>query len=276
MVAELHGDQRSDDLRLGCAPASPGPAPLPDGKLLRLPTEDSSLVAATLPERLLAIVGHELRSPLSAITMAATTMGERGQLGDRDRNNLTVIQRNAGRMAHLIQQLVDFTRMRMEGGYVLEREEADLAEIGRDLVAEFELSHRDRVFQLGCQGVAVGRWDRLRLGEVLSNLLSNAVQYGEAGRPVSVRIDGTGEPVELAVHNHGAPIPPESLSFIFDPFRRATRDRRDPAAERSSPSGNLGLGLYIIREIITAHGGTIDVTSTAANGTTFAVHLPRG
>jgi signal transduction histidine kinase len=226
-------------------------------------------------ERLLAILGHELRSPLAAITMASFALDQRGQLGEEDRRTVRLIQRSADRMARLVQQMASLTWVGLGRGCALDREDTDLAELAGDVVAEVEQAHRDRAFELRTSGAAAGFWDRLKLAEVLSNLLSNAVQYGDARRPVSLTIRGRDERVDLMVHNDGSPIPSELLPHIFEPFRRAKRLEPRRAARNVRHSVNLGLGLHIVREIIDAHGGTIDVSSTMTEGTTFAVHLPR-
>jgi signal transduction histidine kinase len=223
-------------------------------------------------EQLLAIVGHELRSPLSAITLAALSLQQRPPVTELQQRALGVIQRGADRMARLLQQVMDFAWARLGAGCALDRAPADLDEIARDVVAELQLLNAGGTFHLHTSGSSAGCWDRLKLAEVLSNLLSNAVQYGRPGRPISVGIQGAGDHVDLTVHNEGPPIPPELLPTIFDPFRRGASAAPVPGRKRAS---NLGLGLYIVREIVTAHGGTIDVTSTAQEGTTFAVHLPR-
>jgi signal transduction histidine kinase len=229
---------------------------------------------ADLAERLLAILGHELRSPLAAITMASFAMGERERLTEEDRRTVALIQRSAARMARMVQQMISFTWVRMGDGGGLDREDTDLFEVAGDVLAELELAHRGRLFQLQTSGEAAGFWDRLKLGEVLSNLLSNAVQYGDARRPVSLTIRGLEGGVELLVHNEGSPIPIDLLPHLFEPFQRARREQTPPDRSRRR-TGNLGLGLHIVREIVAAHGGTIAVTSTAKEGTTFAVHLPR-
>ncbi len=230
------------------------------------PPRESAPEAGTA-ERLLAIMGHELRSPLSAITMAAGALTQRGELSEPDRLTVVVIQRCAARMARLIERVLGLRWLTREGGCALQREPADLLEIASELLAEAQAAHADRPLLLRASGDAAGRWDRLKLSEVLSNLLANAIQHGDGSAPVTVEIEGDGPLVVLRVHNQGPPIPPEVLPHVFDPFRRP----------RGSPrAGHLGLGLFLVREIVDAHGGTVQVSSSAAEGTTFTVHLPRG
>jgi signal transduction histidine kinase len=117
-------------------------------------------------------------------------------------------------------------------------------------------------------GACEGCWDRSRLSQAVSNLAANALQHGDAKTPVTLRTQGTGDRVLLEVHNSGPAIAPADLSGIFEPFRRSGKGN-------TGGNGSLGLGLYIVREIVTAHGGTIDVSSSADAGTTFRVNLPR-
>jgi signal transduction histidine kinase len=125
----------------------------------------------------------------------------------------------------------------------------------------------DRRIELEVLGDAHGTWDPGRMAQVISNLVSNAVAHGAPYAPVTVQIDATGDDhVDLSVHNEGPPIPPELLPVLFEPFRRGTGDK--------SPRG-LGLGLYIVRQLVEAHGGTVDVRSTAPEGTTFTIELQR-
>jgi signal transduction histidine kinase len=112
-------------------------------------------------------------------------------------------------------------------------------------------------------------WDAERIAQLASNLISNAVRYGEAGHSIDVALeDGPGDALEIRVHNDGLPIPREAIPALFEPFKRGER------AEHAARQG-LGLGLYIVREIVRAHGGEIEVRSKAGDGTTFIVRLPR-
>ena len=223
--------------------------------------------ADNLRERLLGVVGHDLRAPLSAISMAANVMLKRGTLEGSDVKMAARIARNADRMAKMISQLLDFTRARMGGGIPIDPKPADLAEICSEILADSEIAHPDRKFSFARSGDTRGVWDRERLAQVLANLIGNAAKYGDPQAPIAIALDEAGEAARLRVHNSGEPIPPDVLPTIFDPFRRGDHHR-----ERSE---SLGLGLYIVSEIVRAHGGTIDATSTAEEGTTFTVTLPR-
>lgn len=117
-----------------------------------------------------------------------------------------------------------------------------------------------------------GSWDRARIGQVFSNLLGNAARYSVAHTPIRVKLEGPPEEVVLSVKNYGAPIPSDAIRRIFDSLTRAEL----PDGEHHPESVNLGLGLYITKEIVTGHGGTIGVTSSQVDGTNFTVRLPRG
>lgn len=166
--------------------------------------------------------------------------------------------------------LLDFTRTRLGSGIPLARAPVDLAEVGRQTVDEVAAYHPERVVRFEASGDLRGAWDGARLGQALSNLIGNAVQHGSADSPVSVVARGEGEAVVVSVHNRGPVIPPVHLHQIFSPLKRINRG--DGKADQS---GSMGLGLYIASEIVKGHGGRIDVESSDAHGTTFAVRLPR-
>jgi signal transduction histidine kinase len=136
------------------------------------------------------------------------------------------------------------------------------------VIAELEGSHPHAVIRYTSKGDLRGEWDSDRLAQVLSNLVGNALQHGDADKPIGVLAQSQGEQIELAIRNAGPPIPASALNSIFEPN---VRNVQDPTR---APTG-LGLGLYIAKELVTAHGGTLSVTSTDADGTTFTVRLPR-
>jgi signal transduction histidine kinase len=183
--------------------------------------------------------------------------------------NVDMIARGADRMDRMIRQLLDFTRVRFAAGVALERRLCDLSALCRELATDMEVTHPDRRVRCHAPDRCVGLWDRDRLGQVLSNLVGNAIRHGDAGQPIDIAIRDDGDAVALEVHNWGPPIPPDVLPFIWEPFRRGARP-----AEGAEGAG-LGLGLYITHEIVTAHGGVLEVRSSREHGTTFTVRLPR-
>ena len=222
-----------------------------------------------LRELLVGVVGHDLRSPLASITMGAAIMLKRGRLEDADVKATARIARSADRMAKIISQLLDFTRARLGGGIPVDRRPVDLAEVCAEVIAEQETAHPDRALRFDADLDTKGLWDRERLAQVVANLIGNAIRHGKPDGPIDVRLRAQGDVVCLQIHNDGPPIPADLLPSIFDPFRR-----HGISAVRNSDG--LGLGLFIVREMVRAHSGEIGVQSTEADGTTFSVTLPRG
>ena len=223
---------------------------------------------AEFRERLIGIVSHDLRDPISAISMAAEVLLARNGLDDRTTKTVVRIQNSADRATRLISDLLDFTQARLGGGIVLDRRPADLRAIVRPVVEELELTHPERTFVVTLQGDGHGQWDPDRISQVVGNLLANAVHYSPADTVIRLTAQDDGEDLLLTVHNQGKPIPAERLPQIFEPLRRA-------ASELTKSSRSVGLGLYIVKHIVEAHRGSVSVESTQENGTTLSVRLPR-
>ncbi len=223
-------------------------------------------------ETFLAILGHDLRTPLAAIQTSATFMLETGELEEPHRTLAARIGGSAKRSVTMVGDLLDFTRSHIGGGIPIVRAEMDLGKVVRDVVDEIAAAHPGRPIRVDTRVTVRGWWDAARLGQALGNLIGNAVQHGAEGTTVSVEVRGTEDQVAIAVHNRGEVIPPDQLDGIFNPMR-TRRARRTAAA--GGPTGSLGLGLYIAERIVRAHDGRIDVQSSEEAGTTFTVHLPR-
>jgi len=235
-----------------------------ESDLLRLKTTELA-ATAELRERLLGIVGHDLKNPLSAMVMAARLLEE--ALLPAQANWLAArILASGLRMQRMIDQLTNFTRVRLGGGFELKLAVCDLATVCRNVVEELQLVSGTPI-TLTSNGRLEGRWDADRIAEVLSNLISNATGYASPGTAVLVSTCANDDAAVVDVTNQGAAIPPENLEKIFSAFGRGDCD----AVREDS---HLGLGLYIGREIALAHGGTLEVASTA-EGTTFSLRLPR-
>jgi signal transduction histidine kinase len=223
-------------------------------------------------ETFLAILGHDLRTPLGAIQTSATFMLETGELEEPHRTLTARIGGSAKRSVTMVGDLLDFTRSHLGGGIPVTRAEMDLGKVVREVVDEIASAHPGRVIRADTRVSQRGCWDAARLGQALGNLVGNAVQHGADGTTVTVEVRGTPEQVTVTVHNSGAVIPAEQLDGIFNPLRT----RRTPrAVAAQGPTGSLGLGLYIAERIVRAHDGRIEVQSSEAAGTTFTVHLPR-
>jgi PAS domain S-box-containing protein len=219
-------------------------------------------------ELLTGIIGHDLKTPLGAITLTAATLLKRGGLDGAVAQSIARIASRGARMSEMVSQLLDLTRIRAGQGLPIQRRQADLRQVCRDVVSEISAAHPDRQIDCEIAGELHGAWDVPRISQVLSNLVANAVQHGDPREPIRVSaqlIDD--ENAKLEVHNQGAPIPRELLPTLFQPFRQAAGKRMRP--------GSVGLGLFIAQSIVRAHGGTIGVASTAEAGTTFTVTLPR-
>jgi signal transduction histidine kinase len=223
-----------------------------------------------LQERLAAVVGHDLRTPLAVVRLTVDTLTKRAGVDEPNRRGLARIAASAARMETIIRDLLDYARTRSAGGIPVTLGPVRLDEVARQAVQELEQA-TGRAVRLECTGDAVLRGDASRLGQIVSNLVGNALDHAPAAAAaVEVRVDGAGADVQLVVHNDGPPISPTLMPTLFEPFRRGSRARDD------ARSGHLGLGLFIVAEIARAHGGRVAVRSEAGHGTTFTVSLPRG
>jgi signal transduction histidine kinase len=221
-------------------------------------------------EMFLAILGHDLRTPLGAVMMSATVLLMSPDLGQPQQAAASRILTSGTRIKGMVNDLLDFTRTRLGAGIPLACADLDLGEVGRQTVEEVAAYHPGRDLRFETSGPVRGSWDGARLGQALSNLVGNAVQHGSPETPVTVGVRGVADEVAVAVHNRGPVIPPAQLHQVFSPLKRIGRGDGPP-----HDSGSLGLGLYIANEIVKGHGGRIDVESSDADGTTFTVHLPR-
>ena len=217
-----------------------------------------------LNEELMAVVGHDLRNPLNVILMTTSLLANSS---DPELTKcVTRLQSSGSRMLHIIEELFDLSRARLGGGIPIERTPLDLAAIARKTVAEFEATSPSRQIDVIVEGDMQGEWDGGRLGQVLSNLIGNALRHGTVTVPITVRLTGTPGEVRVSVHN-GGHIPSDLMPRLFEPFQSGV-------GKRTRAEG-LGLGLYIVQQIVQAHGGDVQVSSTPEDGTTFELHLPR-
>lgn len=223
---------------------------------------------ARFRDQLLATVGHDLRTPLSGVLMGARLLQGHRTLAPPDRAAVDRIIRQAERMSRMVHDLLDYSRLRVGQQLTVVRSRCDLAVVAADVVAAMTASHPRRTVRLIVHGDTRGEWDTDRLSQVLSNLIGNALTHGSPESPVTVRVEPSPEEVQVCVHNEGAPIRADTIGHLFEPFwRGGGPDKRT--------SGGLGLGLFIVQEIVRAHGGTLGVRSSRTEGTTFSVALPR-
>jgi signal transduction histidine kinase len=222
---------------------------------------------AEFRERFLGIVSHDLRGPLQSILLSANVLMRSDCVVDHHLKSVRRIATSAERMERMISDLLDFTRGRLGGGIPIHPRPMNLRHLCRHVLEELEVGHPERELRLEAPGDFRGEWDPDRLAQVFGNLGKNALDYSPARTPVSFVLRDEGDTLQVEVCNAGPPIPGELLPRIFEPFRRAEGEDRHTAG--------LGLGLFIVQQIIRAHGGSIAVRSTAAEGTTFSVRLPR-
>ena len=221
---------------------------------------------AHFQEQMLAIVGHDLRTPLGAIVAGTEVLAMRARDLPPIISLATRISSSADRMIHIVDQLLDVTRARLGSGIPISPRTTQLVTVARVVVDEMTLAHPASTFELIATSEITGNWDADRLSQVVSNLASNAVQYGRVGSPIIIELASTAKVATITVTNslRDKPIPHDILSSLFDPYRRGREDGN---------TTGLGLGLYIVHEIVRAHGGTIQAESTDA-GTVFHIQLP--
>lgn len=219
---------------------------------------------------LLGVLGHDLRTPLGVVHMSAHYLLRTDTLTGAQTKSVARILTAAERMKGMVKDILDFTQTAFGVALPITPAPADLASVTKNIVSEVSTLHPDSKIDLSCDGDLTGRWDAARIGQMLANLIANAVQHGASERPVSVVVKGDGDAVSVQVHNEGPPISAEARENLFSPLRQAPTTE----ANRRAGSSGLSLGLYITKEIALAHGGSVEVASDE-EGTTFCVRLPR-
>jgi signal transduction histidine kinase len=221
----------------------------------------------------LAVLGHDLRTPLGALAGSLELLGRPELTAEQKQRTVRIGLRSAESIGQMITDLLEYTRSRLGRGIEVRRQPGDLGDLCRYAIDEMRAAYPARTFAGELAGDLAARFDAARMRQMLVNLLVNAVQHGDPAEPVTLDVRGAADHVHLVVHNRGRPIPPDSLQVIFDPLVQIAGVEGE---SHQRPSSSLGLGLYIAREIVTRHGGSIQVTSTAQDGTAFAVEIPRG
>jgi len=220
-------------------------------------------------EMFLAILGHDLRTPLGAVMMSAQFMLDTHELAEPHLTLTSRIASSSKRMNQMIGALLDFTRSRLGGGIPIVRANMNMGKAVHDVVNEISAAYPDRKIKIDARGSLDGEWDCARVSQVLTNLIGNALEYGSEKAIATVSVQGDDKEVWVSIHNRGIAIPAEQLNGIFNPMKRKE------ITATTGPTGNLGLGLYIADQIVCAHKGRIEVQSSEEAGTTFTVHLPR-
>jgi two-component system, sensor histidine kinase and response regulator len=219
-----------------------------------------------LNEMLTAVLSHDLRSPLNAVLTSAVLI-QRRSTEQPVKDTAARILSSGKRMSRMIEDMLDMARARLAGGIPLKREAADLGALVDRVLGEIQAAYPERRVEVRKAGDLSGNWDGERLAQVVSNLLGNALQHGEASDGVNVVVDGTGSETVVITVENGGTIPPELLPQLFDPFRGAQR--------QTGRAEGLGLGLYIVQQVVVAHGGSVEVQSGENNRTLFTVRIPR-
>jgi signal transduction histidine kinase len=225
--------------------------------------------ATRVRDQFVGILGHDLRNPLNAIAVASGVLQTDPALTEENLMLARVIEKSGRRMSRLVEDTLDLTRSQVAGGISINPSPNDLGEVCLQVLNELRVVHPQREIIFEDQGDGHGYFDESRAAQVISNLLSNALQHGIENQEVRLTLRGDAKNIIVEVHNFGKPIPVEKQHSLFDPFQRGTLPR-----EEAMGSGGLGLGLYIAREIMRAHGGDISLTSDE-NGTTFSTYWPR-
>ena len=218
--------------------------------------------------QLVGIVSHDLRSPLSAILMSAALLVRRGDLDEAQLKAVNRITLAGDRAERMIRDLLDFTQARIGGGIPVQRVLMDLHTLAKNIVDELRTAHLERAIQLEQSGDGCGEWDSDRVAQVLTNLVRNAIQNSPRETPVRVELCGLEDSLIMKVHNQGTPISPETGAVLFEPMRRG-------GEHLEKGHHGLGLGLFIVKQIIVAHQGAVAFHSSEVEGTTFTVSLPR-
>jgi len=229
--------------------------------------EQDAQQRAVLAEQLVGIVSHDLRTPLNVVTLAASLLTTSG-LSPAHARTVSRISSAASRANRLITDLLDFTQARLGSGLRAERKPLDLHQLVSECVEELRLIWPGRMIEHRATGEGVIHADDGRLAQVVTNLASNALTYGQPERAITISSVVDVSEFRLEVHNYGRPIPDDLLPHIFEPLRRGEH-------EVSLGSRSVGLGLYIVQQIAKAHGGQVSVRSTLDEGTTFSLRVPR-
>lgn len=218
-------------------------------------------------DQFVGALSHEIRNPLNTIALVARML-DKSPLEEPQRNNVARIYKNVQSISRIVDDLAIVVRSRMNVGLPLSKEFSDIGAIAEETLEEIKLSNPNAIFKIEKSGDLTGTWDKLRLQQMLFNLASNAVTHS-SDQQARIAVREAAADVVLTISNRGKPIPQDEQQLIFEPF--VHKGGSAPAR----PSSGLGLGLFVVREIVQAHKGSIEVISNEIEGTTFTVRLPR-
>jgi len=234
----------------------------------RKQAEEKLAEALAFRDRIMSILGHDLRNPLGAIAALSKISMRRDDVPAGVRTRLEQMNLAAVRSLAMIETLLDFSESRFKGTLRITPVRVNLLDIARGVVEEWSAAHAGRSIDVATSGEGWLEVDPVRITQLLSNLIGNALIHGASDSTIRVRVETGEEEAVIGVHNCGPIIPADQILALFEPFRHGT------PATAGRPRG-LGLGLFIVRQIVSSHGGTVAVESNAAAGTTFTVRLPR-
>jgi signal transduction histidine kinase len=217
----------------------------------------------------LGVLNHELRTLVASILMSGQVLTHRSTPGSPEAKAAQRILRSCEQLRQTLDALSDFTKVRLGTHLEIDRAEGDIGVLCRQALDDYARVDSERKVRLASHGDLHGRWDGDRIREAIRGLIANAARFASRGSPVTMSVDGDGrDAVTLTVHGNGTPIDLDTLRTIFDPVARVESDNATYAG--------LGLGLFIVRKVVDAHGGQVTVEASPENGTTFTVSLPRG
>jgi signal transduction histidine kinase len=219
----------------------------------------------------LAILGHDLRSPLAAMALAGEMLAAPGATRENLPEIGARVKRSAATMTAMVNDLLEYARTQLGGSMPVAPHPANLKEVCQAALHDASGAHPDCPFELKAVGDLSGNFDGVRVQQAITNLLNNAAQYRTKEHPVVVQVSDEPGALLLSVQNHGEVIPVESLEAIFDPLVQLNAEEREAGRYPAS----IGLGLFVVREITIAHGGTVTVDSDESAGTVFTLRLPR-
>jgi two-component system sensor histidine kinase/response regulator len=219
-----------------------------------------------LNEMFSALLAHDLRSPLSAILASAQLLKRRSEEQATQETAARIIT-SGDRMARMIEDMLDLARARLGGGIIVKREPADFKALVERVIKEHQAAAPNRVIEADHSGDLTGHFDPERIAQVASNLIGNALKHGDREAPIRVRLDGSHSDCVTLIVTNGGTIAPDVLAHLFDPFRGSQR--------QAGRGDGLGLGLYIVSQLVQAHDGHVEVKTGDADQTSFKVRVPR-